>query len=332
MLFAYGGCENAYAVLGDEPEWIKFTHFVASPQGRIWLNTDAGHVWMTQQLWLKDVDLNQAPPSVKVDLTWLKAEYLKSKPVPPAKPPVWPTLGCTGYFNSDYRTEALNRVQLAKNTSGDIVLFVGDSLTQLWTDAVVSLKKPSCGNSQNSGIDSWGSIPGTKVNLGLYGIRSCQWTYEYDRFFRTEISLSSARVKAVVINLGTNDIIQLANTSQNPSGEIRFIKQLIEMMKADLPNAQFYVTSISPCLNTLCGNQARVGEFNSELMKQLGSVANVRLFSNILVSDLTMDKIHFLPSAYKKTADVLRADLKGKASYPSVSIPQCGGKVYKNEL
>lgn len=317
-------CDEAYAQ--KQPDWITWTEWVASPPGRIWFATPAGQDWLKKQVWLDGLDPNQAPPQIKDDLIWLKSEFQKNKHAAPAIP-IWPSLGCLGYFNFDYQNVAFSRVRQLAQTQGDVVLFIGDSLTQLWTDAVVSLKAPSCGNSQNSGVDYFNSMPGVKVNLGLYGIRTCPWVYEYDRYFRDELRPYSVRVKAVVINLGTNDIIQMANLAEDPKDQVKFISELIAMMSKDLPHAKFVVTSISPCLNAACGPSAvyRVSEFNREIVNELSGIAQTFMF-DIPLLDMTADHVHFGPLGYQIIANVLAPFLKGFINTMPVSIPMCGVK------
>lgn len=318
-----------------EEDWITWVHWVASPQGQVWLAQPAGQDWLRQQAWLKTVEVDQAPERVRTDLRWLKNEYIKQANGggEPIATPVWPTLPCAGYFNDIFRQESLRRLASLAYTSGDAVLFMGDSLTQGWTDMSYDFNKtPTCGNTTNTGLYDWNTLPGVKVNLGLSGIRTCSWLYDYDRYFREKTKPFSNRIKSVVINLGTNDIIQLSKVpNATPKSEVKYIKQLIDLLKTDLPQAQFIVTSISPCLNAAyCGNDwerdYRVRDFNNELVNQLqGYISRtVVQFIDLKAQDLTIDQVHYNTCAYKKVANALRPYLSNsiKNTWP-FSLPYC---------
>lgn len=240
-------------------------------------------------------------------------------------------LPCVGYFNAAYRDANLSRIDGLKNTQGDVILFVGDSLTQMWTDSTSDLTKPQCGSATNSGLVDWTNIPGVKVNLGLYGITACSYLSEYQSSIASRLKPFASRVKAVVINLGTNDIIQAGkNPSANPSTQVQFIKQMIVEMSAQMPQAHFLIHNVSPCLNAACGEAtsraARVAAFNAEIQKSVSGVKNT-VVQNIPIkpSDLTLDQIHFNACGYRKIAHNIKfwaSSWMPGYTYPTF-IPNC---------
>lgn len=242
-------------------------------------------------------------------------------------------LPCTPYFADTFRQAAINRINDISKTNGDVVLFVGDSTTQMWSDDVFSgfSVPPVCGSIKNSGLVDWTQIPAVKVNLGLSGIRTCSWLYEYQNYFKSKLAPFAQRVKAVVINLGTNDVIQLAtNPSQLPKSEVKFIQQMLDEMILQFPNAKYLIHNISPCLNAACGNAVlrsnRVSEFNFSLYA-LNGYRGKTVFVQVPLkeSDLTMDKIHFNSCGYRKIGQAVRFYLGqwlSNYTYPT-SLPLC---------
>lgn len=237
-------------------------------------------------------------------------------------------LPCLPYFADVLRQDAIKRIDGLTKTQGDIVLFAGDSLTQMWTDDVFGgfAVAPKCGISTNSGVVDFTGMPGVKVNLGLSGIRTCSWLSEYQSYFSKKLGPFASRVKAVVINLGTNDVIQLSKTTQSPKDEVKWIRQLIDEMTVQFPNAHFLVHNISPCLNSACGSAARVSEYNLAVYALNGYKNTVAQLIPLKSSDMTIDQIHLNSCGYRKVAHNIRFWVSywtaGTYTYPA-SIPNC---------
>lgn len=241
-------------------------------------------------------------------------------------------LPCLGYFNAAYRDANLSRIDGLKNTSGDVILFLGDSLTQMWTDSTADLSKPSCSTATTSGLVDWTGIPGVKVNLGLYGITACSYLYEYQASLSIRLKPFASRVKMIVINLGTNDIIQAAkDPAANPSSQVQYLQALVFQMATQFPNAHFLIHTIPPCLNAACGvaaqREARVSVFNMAVYTAFKDVKNTVVQTiPIRPWDLTPDAIHYNTCAYRKISHNVKfwasAWMPGY-TYPT-TLPMCG--------
>lgn len=214
-----------------------------------------------------------------------------------------------GSYPSPEKWEPLHaaNVQRAKNAaqSGSDLVFYGDSITEAMGYSPAALQPFK---------DNFSSLNPTALGIGGDGIKQL--------LYRLNHGEMQGNPKAVVMNIGTNDI-----GSVSTEDIVKTVKQSIESVQLRSPNSKIVLMGILPRTAAGDPDNARVAATNAALSRLAtanGAVQFVDLRSSFLDSNgkqraelYQQDKLHLSPAGYKAWADGLKDSIQKITDAPS---------------